>query len=133
MFAARSPDAASVDLAAAFELRCWARARLFAEGELDLHDAVDKLQHDAVRDGLVAAVGQDAVQGMMGEAFGAARMKPTAWDLGEAFEDHRGVLNASTLAELNDLVWRNDPAQFRKWMARLSTAERQAVGYLVTA
>jgi hypothetical protein len=133
MFAARAPQTRSVGLAAAFELRCWARARLFAEGELELHDAVDKLHEDSMRDGLVAAVGQHAVQTMIGDSFGAVRKKLTAWDLGEAFEDHRGVLNASTLAELNDLVWRNDPAQFRKWMARLSTAERQAVGYLVTA
>jgi hypothetical protein len=34
----------TVDPRAAFELRCWARARLFAQGELDLHDAVDELQ-----------------------------------------------------------------------------------------
>lgn len=53
----------------AFRARCEARALLVAFGELDLHDAVDKLQADAVRDGLVDEIGQDAVQAMMAEAF----------------------------------------------------------------
>jgi hypothetical protein len=129
-----SQVAAGLDLVAAFELRCWARARLFAEGEIELHDAVDELQNCAMRDGLVAAVGQDRIQGLMSEAFGAVRAKPTAWDLGEAFDDHRGVLDASTLAELDRLVRWDDPVQFQKWMAPLSVAERQAVrDSLVTA
>ena len=33
--------------------------------ELDLHEAVDKLQHDAERDGLVERIGQDAVQAIL--------------------------------------------------------------------
>ncbi len=58
---------------ACFRLRCEARAYLFAIGDLDLHEAVDRLQADAERDGLVWAIGQDAVQGMIGAAFGAVR------------------------------------------------------------
>jgi len=54
----------------AFELRCWARAKLVVEGEMRLHEAVDHLQADAVRDGLVAQIGQDAVQAIMAEQFG---------------------------------------------------------------
>jgi uncharacterized protein YfaS (alpha-2-macroglobulin family) len=117
-----------------FEAHCWTRARLFAEGELDLHTAVDGLQAAAMRDGLVAAVGQDHVQRLMADAFGAVRVKATAWDLGEAFGDHRSVLDGETISDLDYLIRQNDPQQFRKWMARLSVAERQAVrDLLVTA
>jgi hypothetical protein len=58
---------------AVFTLRCWARARLFAEGEIDLHEAVDQLQANAVRTGLVKQIGQDAVQAIMAETFAAVR------------------------------------------------------------
>jgi hypothetical protein len=50
-----------------FELRCEVRARLYAEGEIELHD--DELQADAEQSGLVEEIGQDAVQAM-GAAFG---------------------------------------------------------------
>jgi hypothetical protein len=110
-----------------FELRCWARARLFAEGEIELRDAVDGLQEAATCNGVIAAVGQDGTQRIMSEAFDAVRSKPTAWDLGEAFDDHRGVLDNATLADLQSLVRRNDPQQFRAWMAWLSVAERRVV------
>jgi hypothetical protein len=53
----------------AFELRCWSRAQLYELGELDLHDAVDVLQHFAEETGLVAAIGQDEVQKIMADAF----------------------------------------------------------------
>jgi hypothetical protein len=52
-----------------FRARCAARSYLVAAGEIDLHDAVDRLQHDAISTGLVAAVGQDEVQGIMAAAF----------------------------------------------------------------
>jgi hypothetical protein len=39
------------------------------EGELDLHDAVDVLQEFAEQSGLVAAIGQDAVQAIMANEF----------------------------------------------------------------
>ena len=54
-------------------LRAWARARLWQAGDLDLHGAVDMLQAAAVRDGLVANVGQDRVQEIMAAAFAAVR------------------------------------------------------------
>jgi hypothetical protein len=57
----------------AFELRCRARARFFADGELELHDAVDVLQHDAEVSGLVAELGQDAVQAIIAAAFSTVR------------------------------------------------------------
>ena len=47
-----------------------ARPLLWQAGASDLHEAVDKLQADAVRDGLVAEIGQDEVQHILAEAFG---------------------------------------------------------------
>jgi hypothetical protein len=55
--------AARVDALKAFKLRCWARAELWAACKFDLHEAVDELQAAAERDGLVEAIGQDAVEG----------------------------------------------------------------------
>ena len=52
-----------------FRARCEARAILWAACEFDLRTAVDKLQADAVRDGLVDALGQDRVQAIMADAF----------------------------------------------------------------
>ena len=54
-------------------LRAWARARLWQASDLDLHEAVDILQAAAVRDGLVAKLGQDEVQHIMVEVFAPVR------------------------------------------------------------
>ena len=59
-----SPSAVEV-----FRLRCWARAHLWAAGVLGLHEAVDVLQSDAERDGLIDNIGQDAVQAIIAENF----------------------------------------------------------------
>jgi hypothetical protein len=135
--AARAAAATSVDLATVFKARCWARAGLFAEGEMDLHDAVDKLQADAVRDGLVAALGQDRVQWMMADVFGAVRTKLTAWDYGEATEvieaeaDEQPAPRSetprvapSTIDALRYLIRQDDPQRLRAWLKRFTTAER---------
>jgi len=52
-----------------FRARCEAHAILYAVGELDMHEAVDVLQDVAARTGLVAALGQDAVQEILAAAF----------------------------------------------------------------
>jgi hypothetical protein len=52
-----------------FRERCEARAILVNACVYDLQDAVDGLQADAERTGLVDELGQDAVQRMMAEAF----------------------------------------------------------------
>jgi hypothetical protein len=65
-----------VDALKAFELRCWARAELWAACEFDLHEAVDVLQHAAERDGLITRIGQDAVQAIMASAFHRFRRFP---------------------------------------------------------
>jgi hypothetical protein len=50
-----------------------ARACLYRAGEMDLHEAVDGLQEHAERHGVVAEIGQDAVQEIMAAAFRRAR------------------------------------------------------------
>jgi hypothetical protein len=65
---ARPPTAVAV-----FCARAEARALLFVAGALELHEAVDRLQHDAVANGLVYEIGQDAVQTIMADAFGSVR------------------------------------------------------------
>jgi hypothetical protein len=58
---------------AVFTLRCWARALLWQAGEFDLREAVDVLQRDAERDGLVDKLGQDKVQAILAKAFEAVQ------------------------------------------------------------
>jgi hypothetical protein len=56
-----------------FSLRCSSRAKLWHDGEIDLHSAVDELQHAAEASGLIDKIGQDAVQALMVEAFAPLR------------------------------------------------------------
>jgi hypothetical protein len=54
-----------------FLARAEARALLWQIGEYELHDAVDELQLAAEKSGLVADLGQDAVQTIISMAFDA--------------------------------------------------------------
>jgi hypothetical protein len=56
-----------------FRARAEGRALLFAAGEIDLHAALDQLQVDAEQRGLVAEIGQDAVQEILADAFREAQ------------------------------------------------------------
>ncbi len=56
-----------------FKARAEARAILWEACEYELHEAVDVLQADAVSTGLVARLGQDAVQQILADAFGCCR------------------------------------------------------------
>jgi hypothetical protein len=58
-----------VPLVDVFRERGWARAYLWGAGAFDLREAVDVLQRDAMRDGLVKLIGQDAVQQILADAF----------------------------------------------------------------
>jgi hypothetical protein len=73
----RHPVAAAravrVDPLKVFVARAEARALLWQAGEFSLHEAIDKLQVAAERDGLVEAIGQDAVQAIMRDAFHRVR------------------------------------------------------------
>jgi hypothetical protein len=68
--------AARVDPLKAFQLRCWVRAYLWSVCEFEVHEAVDILQYAAVKSGLVEAIGQDAVQRIMYDAFHRVRDRP---------------------------------------------------------
>jgi len=56
-----------------FRERCDARAILYAASVFDLHTAVDVLQTDAKRPGLIDQIGQNRVQEIMAAAFHAVR------------------------------------------------------------
>src|SRR5262249_25047017 len=63
------PEILSITAEDIFRERCEPRAILYVAGEFDLQTAVDKLQADAVRNGLVAEIGPDRVQAIMARAF----------------------------------------------------------------
>jgi hypothetical protein len=67
------PGNNAIDPIEVFRARCEARAHLYGAGILDLHEALDLLHVDAVKTGLVAAIGQDRVQEIMTGAFGPIR------------------------------------------------------------
>jgi hypothetical protein len=73
MTAAVRPQDIKLDPVAVFEARAEARALLWRVGEIDLCAAVDKLQTDAERNGLVDEIGQDAVQEIISGAFRVVR------------------------------------------------------------
>jgi hypothetical protein len=58
-----------VDPLDVFIERAEARAYLWSIGEFELAEAVDVLQHDAERDGLIEQYGQDAIQQIIAAAF----------------------------------------------------------------
>ena len=66
---ALAPAPPRADPVLAFALRCQARAYLWTIGEFPLTEAVDVLQADAERGGLIKCIGQDAVQQIMAAAF----------------------------------------------------------------
>ena len=61
-----------IDPLAVFKARAEARAILWAACEIDLHEAVDVLQAEPST-GLVAGLGQDAVQRILADAFHSFR------------------------------------------------------------
>ncbi|HEY5127437.1 MAG TPA: hypothetical protein VIJ35_09095 [Bradyrhizobium sp.] len=65
--------APAIDPLEVFELRAWARARLYAENLLELGEAVDVLQEAAEQSGLVRAIGVTGVQDILAAAFEEAR------------------------------------------------------------
>jgi hypothetical protein len=62
-----------VDPLDAFIERVRPRAYLWAIGEYELAEAVDVLQRDAERDGLVSRIGQDAIQAILAWGFAPFR------------------------------------------------------------
>jgi len=66
-------DQKRVDPLLCFVARVEARALLWQAGELTLHEAVDKLQATAERDGPIDQIGQGAVQQLLAHIFGRVR------------------------------------------------------------
>ena len=66
---ARRPREICVDPLDVLYERASTRAYLWFIGEYELDEAVDALQADAVRDGLVERIGQDAVQTILADTF----------------------------------------------------------------
>ena len=62
-----------INLVDVFIERAEVRAYLWSIGELTLHEAVDVLQADAERDGLIEQIGQDQIQKILGECFASYR------------------------------------------------------------
>ena len=73
MSARRAIAERRADLVDVFLERAEARAYLWSIGDLGLHEAVDVLQADAERDGLVECIGQDGVQEIIAAAFRSFR------------------------------------------------------------
>jgi hypothetical protein len=72
---------------AVYAERCEARALLFIGGQISLHEAVDELQANAERSGLINSIGQDEAQRIMSVAFAAVDLLPEPdGELNEAFE-----------------------------------------------
>jgi hypothetical protein len=62
-----------IDPVDAFIERAESRAYLWSIDELTLHEAVDVLQADAERDGLIEQIGQDQLQKILSECFALYR------------------------------------------------------------
>jgi hypothetical protein len=118
-----------------FRERCEARAILYAEGELELHEAVDVLQEGAKQDGLIAALGQDAVQAMMAEAFSARWPSVATLSPEEISEARlRAALAALTPEERDEIAFK--PSLKKEATDRPPSAAKatlEAVGYLLVA
>jgi hypothetical protein len=131
-------DRIAIDPIAVFTARAEARATLWADGVLDLHAAVDELQHAAEAGGLVELIGQDAVQQILAAAFAAAHEQILFVDIpGDDPPDNMPDLlldlepcadvAASTLRAAEYLVLENDADRLRKWIAQHSAKERRAI------
>ena len=109
-----------------FQERCEARAILVYACLLDLHEAVDGLQEDAERTGLVDDIGQDQVQAIMAKGFAIVPKMADQVD-NINLKPHRPGATKSTLRTADYLIQQNDPARFKAWLAKHSRSERAAI------
>jgi RecA-family ATPase len=105
-----------VDILDAFTERASTRAYLWSIGEYQLGDAVDQLQHDAVRDGLVDRIGQTAVQKIMANAFrpyheSCSPDEIEVMSVRGLYKDNR----LPVLPWLDMCKWDNEPVPERQW------------------
>lgn len=106
-----NPQAPTLDPIAIFRLRCESRALLWLHAQIGLHEAVDVLQAAAVRDGLVASLGQDRIQALMSDAFAAVRQPPPI-TLSSA--DYRTT--QATFASFWCVARSSDTNEIRRWL-----------------
>lgn len=111
-----------IDPVDVFRARADARALLWRAGEYTLHEAVDVLQADAQRQGLVAKIGQDAVQEILAAAFAdppPADLEPEARDSGVA----HSTLDAAAW------LWFQvgDEKRFNRFLEDRSSSERAVI------
>lgn len=131
---AAKPVLAPPSLLDVFQLRCEARALLVRELEMELCDAVDGLQLAAEEYSLIEAIGQDAVQAIMADAFAAVwpelaldpTPEPRKYDPPPLDAEPRNIAR-STLDAAEYLVRENDPKRFKTFLLQHSTAERDAI------
>jgi hypothetical protein len=119
-----------IDPVAVFIARAEARALLYAAGELSLHESVDKLQTDAERDGLVATIGQDAVQTIMAAALAAVRDDSPLVPDELSIDDDKSAAGVpiATLHAAEYLAQRvKNPERLKTWLAKHSREEREAI------
>jgi hypothetical protein len=131
MTASRAAHHEAISAEAIFRERCEARVILFAADEFNLHVAVDVLQEDAERSGLVKQIRQDSVQRMMADAFHSVcktQEPPTKIpDHNDAACDDKRRLPISTIRAAEFLIQQNDPERLRAWLATHTRAERLAI------
>ena len=120
-----------IDPVAVFIARVEARAMLWAAGEITLHDAVDALWTDAVRNGLVAQLGVDKTQELLATAFAPVRDDlPCHEDAvpDEIVIDDEGAgVPSATLRAAEYLLQLGDLERWRKWFDAHSAQERAAL------
>jgi hypothetical protein len=124
--ARRSEEGRCADPIEVFTARCEARAHLVAAGELELHEAVDGLQHAAERTGLLSALGQNRVQALMANAFRAIQPAPES-DAPASPSNEPYDTAVSTLMAAEYLIGLGDLERLRAWLAGHSAAEREAI------
>ena len=104
---------------------------LWAAGEITLHDAVDELWTEAVRNGLVAQLGVDKAQELLGTAFAPVRDDlPCHEDAvpDEIVIDDEGAgVPSATLRASEYLLQLGDLERWKKWFDAHTTPERAAI------
>jgi hypothetical protein len=120
---------AAVNPIEVLKARAFARAKLWAEGYLDFHDAVDRLTYDACN--LAAEIGQDAVQLIIAEAFGRERerLEEPKLPMPELRREQRQPehLAASTIAAIRYLLRYGDIESLTRFTAAHGEPERSFI------
>jgi hypothetical protein len=109
---------------------------LWSIGEYSLQEAVDVLQHDAKRDGLIKRISQDGVQTILADAFRsyheASNADPKRIVDERDDKPKHNTLAASTIEAFKYVIRQKDPERLRAWLARRSRQECITLKMLAT-